>query len=258
MEPRPDLIAGAGRSGGMTPMHALVRFVPLLLLVVLAVALWAMGAERYLDGHALSAHAVALKRLARAHPLPALAGFLAVLAIVAASSLPGVTILALAGGYMFGTWVGGLGADVSASVGAVVVYGAVNSSLGAALRERAERSGGRLRSILNGVRDGAFGYILTARLLPASPFWVVSAAAALAGAPFRAYLFATVLGVLPQLLVYSSLGAGFGRLIGHGQPLSLQSLLTPAILLPLSALALLSLATTAFVHRRAIARWFGR
>jgi len=236
-------------------MNRILRLLPLLLLVLLGIAVWASGAARYLHMESLREHAVTLQRLARQHPVLALAAFVGVVAITTASSIPGgIPILMLAAGCLFGTRAGGSAAAAGVTLGAALVYGAVRSSLGTMLRERADRSGGRLKALLDGFRGSAFGYILTLRLIPFAPFELVSLAAALAGAPFRAYLLGTLLGVMPATFIYSKIGAEIGRLIDRGEMPHLHALLTPSLVIPLLALGLLSLASTIFVHRRARAK----
>jgi uncharacterized membrane protein YdjX (TVP38/TMEM64 family) len=234
-------------------MNRLARYIPLLLLTLLVVAVWASGAPGYLHMHDLREHAATLQGLARAHPVLSFATFVGVLALATATSLPGaVVIMMLAGGCLFGTWLGGAANVTGITLGAVVVFSAVRSSLGAALRERAERSGGRLKALLDGVRAGAFGYILTLRLFPFAPFWLVSVAAALAEAPLQAYAPATALGIAPATFIYSGIGAGIGGLLARGQTPRLRMVFSPEVILPLLALGLLSLAATAFVRRRAL------
>lgn len=239
-------------------LSRLRRYLPLLLLVAVAVGLWLGGAERYLGRHALIAHAVALRLVVHQHPVLGLAGFLVVFAVTTAVALPDVTLLTLASGYLFGPWVGGITADVGATAGAALIFAALHSSVGVAMRERAERSGGRLKAVLDGVAAGAFGYMVTVRMLPASPFWLVSVAAAIAGTPFRAYVLGTFLGVMPALFVYAGLGSGLGGLIARGELPHMRELLSPAVTIPLTALGVLSFGVTAFVHRQAIARMLGR
>ena len=172
---------------------------------------------------------------------------------MSAASLPGALVLTLTGGFLFGTWAGGAATVVGATLGAVLLYYVVHTSLGAAIRERAERSGGRLKAVIDGVKAGAFGYILTLRLIPVAPFWLVNIAAALAGAPVRAYALATFIGVMPATFIYSSVGAGVGKVIGRGEALNLDIIFKPYVLGPLIALGLLSLGTTVYRRRRASA-----
>ena len=121
-----------------------------------------------------------------------------------------------------------------------------------ALREKVEASGGRLKAVIDGVQQGAFGYILTLRFIPIVPFWFVNVAAALAGTPIRAYVAATFIGIMPATFIFSSIGAGIGSIVADGGTPDLGVIFEPRVLGPLVALALLALGTTQYrnIHRR--------
>jgi uncharacterized membrane protein YdjX (TVP38/TMEM64 family) len=232
-------------------MTGLKRYLPLLVLVLVVVAVFASGVTRYLNIEALQTHEAALRAFVGDNLILALVTFIAIYAVATAVSLPGALILTLTGGYLFGTWIGGSATVVGATLGAVLVFYAVRTSLGAALRRRAEASGGKLKAVIDGVEAGAFGYILTLRLVPLAPFWLVNIAAALAHAPLRAYTLATFLGIMPATFIYSGIGAGIGDLIARGEAPDAGVIFEPAILLPLVGLGLLSLGVTLYQRRRA-------
>ena len=227
------------------------RYLPLLVLVIVVVAVFASGVTRYLNLDALLTHEAALRGFVSDNLILALATFIAVYAVATAVSLPGALILTRTGGYLFGPWVGGSSTVVGATLGAVAVFYAVRTSLGTILRRRAEASGGKLKAIIDGVEAGAFGYILTLRLVPLAPFWMVNIAAALAHAPLRAYALATFLGIMPATFIYSGIGAGIGDLIARGETPDAGVIFEPRILLPLVGLGLLSLGVTLYQRRRA-------
>lgn len=227
------------------------RYLPLVVLVIVVVAVFASGVTRYLNIEALQTHEAALRAFVSDNLILALITFMAVYAVATAVSLPGALVLTLTGGYLFGPWVGGSATVVGATLGAVLVFYAVRTSLGAALRRRAEASGGKLKAVIDGVEAGAFGYILTLRLVPLAPFWLVNIAAALAHAPLRAYALATFLGIMPATFIYSGIGAGIGDLIARGETPDAGVIFEPRILLPLVGLGLLSLGVTLYQRRRA-------
>jgi uncharacterized membrane protein YdjX (TVP38/TMEM64 family) len=226
------------------------RFVPLLILLLAVVAVFASGATRYLNLEALQANEAALRAFVDQQLPLALLTFVVVYALATAVSLPGATILTLAGGYLFGTWIGGAATVAGATIGAVLVFYAVKTSFGQVLRDKAEASGGRLKSVIDGVQAGAFGYILTLRLIPLAPFWLVNVAAALAHAPLRAYAAATFIGIMPATFIYSGIGAGIGELLARGETPDLGVIFSPTVLGPLVALGLLTLATTIYQRMR--------
>jgi uncharacterized membrane protein YdjX (TVP38/TMEM64 family) len=226
------------------------RYAPLAVLVLVAAAVLFSGVGDYLRLDALSANEAALRAFVEERLILALVVFIAVYALATAISIPGGLILTLAGGFLFGTWLGGAATVIGATIGAVAVFYAVRTSFGESLRRRAEASGGRLKTIIDGVAAGAFGYILTLRLIPVMPFWFVNVAAGLAHAPTGAYTLATLIGILPATFIYSGIGAGIGELVARGEAPDLQAVLAPQVLLPLVALGLLTLATTIYRQRR--------
>jgi len=226
------------------------RFVPLAVLIAAVVAVFASGVTQYLNLEALQANEAALRDFIDDNLMLALLAFIGVYALATAVSLPGAVVLTLGGGYLFGTWIGGSATVIGATVGAILVFYAVRTSLGEALRAKAEASGGTLKKVIDGVGQGAFGYILTLRLIPLAPFWLVNVAAALAHAPLRAYALATFLGIMPATFIYSGIGAGVGAVVARGETPDLGVIFEPRVLLPLVALGLLSLETTLYQRRR--------
>lgn len=231
-------------------MDKIKRFLPLLVLVLAIIAIFASGVGRYLSLDALQTHEAALRAFVDDNLILALVAFVAVYALATAVSFPGAVVLTLAGGYLFGTWVGGTATVIGATIGSILVFYVVQTSLGEALRAKAEADGGTLKKVIDGVRDGAFGYILTLRLIPVAPFWLVNVAAALANAPFKAYSLATLFGIMPATFIYSGIGAGIGAVIARGETPDLGVIFEPKVLLPLVALGLLSLGTTLYQRRK--------
>jgi uncharacterized membrane protein YdjX (TVP38/TMEM64 family) len=232
-------------------MDLLKRFAPLILLVLIGAPILLSGAGDYLRLDALQENESALRAFVAERMILALALFILIYAVATAISIPGGLVLTLAGGFLFGTWLGGAATVIGATIGAVIVFHAVRTSFGESLRRRAQASGGRLKAIIDGVAAGAFGYILTLRLIPIMPFWFVNVAAGLAHAPTGAYTLATLIGIVPATFIYSGIGAGIGELVARGETPDLQAVLSPAILLPLIALGVLTLGTTIYRQRKA-------
>ena len=226
------------------------RYLPLLIIVLALAAVLLGGGTRYLSFEALQENDAALRAYVLEQRFAAVLLFAALYAVVTAISIPGALILTLAGGYLFGPWIGGIATVIGATIGATAVFFAVRTSFGENLRRRADASGGRLKAIVEGVAAGAFGYILTLRLIPLVPFWLVNVAAGIAHAPPAAYIFATFIGIMPATFIYSGIGAGIGSLIERGETVDLSAISSPQILIPLVGLGLLSLGATIYRQRR--------
>ncbi|HYZ24095.1 MAG TPA: VTT domain-containing protein [Rhodopila sp.] len=220
------------------------RVVPLLALA--AAVLVAYVFLPSLDWGTLSRHQQALLAFVAAHPVPAAAAYVLAYILVAALSLPQATLLTVAGGLLFGTMEACALTLVGATTGASILLVIVRYALaGLAARQRG-RIPGPLRDRL--ARDG-FLYLLALRLAPVFPFWLVNLAAAVAGLRLRVFVPATLLGILPDSLILSSIGAGLGSILARGETPDLSILLAPRLLLPLLGLSILSL-LPALLRRR--------
>jgi len=216
----------------------LARLWPLLLIAALIVAAWASGATRFLSFEALGEHHAAIAAWVDARPLLAAGAYVAVYVVVVALSLPGGVVMTLAGGLLFGPFLGTGLTVLGATAGACLLFLAARSALAPLVAGRAAALLDRVRPGLE--RDGFF-YLLTLRLIPVVPFWLANLAPALIGMPFGAYAAATFLGIIPGTAVFSGIGAGLGEILAAGARPDLSVIFSPPILLPLLGLAGLSL-----------------
>ena len=210
---------------------------PLALLLVLGLA-WGLGLHRSLNLGALAEQREALAGLVAGQPVFAALAFVLVYVVVVALSLPGGTVMTLAAGLLFGAFFGTVLAVIGASLGAALLFLLARSALAPLVAGRAEALLGPLREGL--ARDGFF-YLLSLRLVPVFPFWLLNLAPALVGMRFAPYLTATFLGIIPGTAVFAGIGAGLDQVFAAGGVPELGVIFSPAVLLPLLGLALLSL-----------------
>src|ERR1700726_3388631 len=108
---------------------ALRRFVPLGILVLGGALFMAAGGHRYLTFAALAENREWLgEAVAQAGAKAALAFILAYAGLVALS-VPGAALFTLAGGFLFGPWLGTAYALIGATSGATLVFLAVRAGL---------------------------------------------------------------------------------------------------------------------------------
>jgi uncharacterized membrane protein YdjX (TVP38/TMEM64 family) len=149
-----------------------------------------------------------------------------------ALSIPGATVLSLLGGFFFGPWVG-VGLIVSgATLGALLVFLAARFIIGTAVQEQ---YGERLARFNREIEENGRNYLLTLRLIPIFPFFLINLFAGVTTVPFLTFLWTTAIGIIPGSFVYAYLGYTGAR-IEPGE-----SLLSPQILIALVLLGLLSL-----------------
>ncbi len=228
--------------------HRLVRGGLVLAALAAALVLFRLsGLDRFLSIEALAQNRDwLLAEVARLGPAAA-AIFIAVYALAVALSVPGALVLTVTGGFLFGPVLGSAYAVTGGTLGAVALFLLVRAGFGEAMRGRA---GGAVERLRRGFAENALGYLLFLRLLPIFPFWLVNLAAALLAVPLRTFVIATAVGIVPGSVVYASFGSGLGSLLDAGKPIDLGSILTPGIVLPLAALALLALAPALYQRLR--------
>ncbi len=220
------------------------------LVVLLVVAWFALGLGHYLSLDALKAEQARLEAWRAGNPLQAAVVFFAVYVAVTGLSLPGATILTLAAGALFGLAWGTLIVSFAASIGATIAF--LLSRL--VLRDWvASHFAARLRSVDEGIRkDGSF-YLLTLRLVPALPFFLVNLAMGLTAIRTFTFYWVSQLGMLVGTVVYVNAGTQLANIR------TLSDVASPRLLLSLLLLGLVPLATKAGVdfyrRRKLTSRW---
>ncbi|MFM7346838.1 MAG: TVP38/TMEM64 family protein [Tagaea sp.] len=226
-----------------TPRPAWLRFLPLASILGAVATAYALGLHTYLSFEVLAENRAQLLAWTEANRALALALYMLAYIAVVALSLPGGAVATLTGGFLFGTWLGGLATVFAATIGATLLFLAARTALGDVLREKA---GPGLRKLEEGFKRDALSYLLVLRLVPAFPFFLVNLAPAFLGVNLRTYLIGTFFGIMPGSFVFASVGAGLGAVFDRGERPDLSIILTPPVLLPLLALAALSLVPVAW------------
>lgn len=215
------------------------RFGPAVLVLLLIAAFFVLRLDRYVSLDELRARREALDAAVAAHPALSLGVYLAAYIVLVGVSLPVALVLTLTGGFLFGPLVGGLAAAAGCTLGACVIFLICRTAMGDVLRRQA---GSRAAKLEQGLRKDAFFYLLTLRLIPLVPFWLANLAAGLVAIPLRTFLAATFIGILPVSVVYATLGSDLHAVFQRGEPINPHTFIQPQVLLPLLAIAALSLA----------------
>lgn len=191
-------------------VSSLRRWLPLAILVAVAVIVFAMGWHKLLTLKNIGLHYEYLRDTISQNLLAALAFYLVVYIAVVALSLPGALILTLAGGLLFGWQIGTSATVVAATIGATIIFLVARSSLGEGLTSSV---GPWLARLSDGFRENALSYLLFLRLVPAFPFVVVNLAAAVLRVPLGTYVLGTFIGIIPGTTAFSVAGSGLGSVI---------------------------------------------
>src|SRR5260370_41005394 len=221
------------------------RLVPLGLLLAAGIAFLAAGGHHYLSFKVLAENREWLCDLVARWGVLSAFLYVVVYAALVALSVPGGAVLTIAGGFLFGAWLGGLCAVVGATLGAIGIFLAARAGLGG-LAQRAGPFVGKLEA---GFRADAFNYLLVLRLVFILPFWLVNLVPALVGVKLRTYVLATFIGIIPATFVFASLGRGLANVVEEP---GLAVLLRPSVLGPIAGLPVLALVPVGYK------RWRGK
>jgi uncharacterized membrane protein YdjX (TVP38/TMEM64 family) len=178
----------------------------LALALVAALAAWAYrhyGLGELLTLDALKSSRDKLAALVAERPLAAGGGFFALYVAAAALSIPGAVILTLAAGAMFGLGWGLVIVSFASSLGALLAFLASRYLLRDVVQAR---FGERLAPINDGVRRDGWMYLLTLRLVPLFPFWLINLLMGLTPIGALRFYGVSQLGMLPGTAVFVNAG----------------------------------------------------
>ncbi|HEC15809.1 MAG TPA: pyridine nucleotide-disulfide oxidoreductase [Sedimenticola sp.] len=226
------------------------RGILLFLIALLVGAFFWFDLGRFLSLEYLQSQREGLTAYFQANPLPMVLGYFLVYVAVTGLSLPGATILTLAGGAIFGLFWGTIIISFASTAGATLAF-LLSRFL---LRDWVQkRFGDRLRTVNAGIeRDGPF-YLFGLRLVPIFPFFVINLVLGLTSMRTWTYAWVSQVGMLAGTVVYVNAGTQLGRLE------SLSGILSPGLLASFTLLALFPLLARRLLDwlrgRRVYAGW---
>jgi pyruvate/2-oxoglutarate dehydrogenase complex dihydrolipoamide dehydrogenase (E3) component/uncharacterized membrane protein YdjX (TVP38/TMEM64 family) len=195
-------------------------------------AFFAFDLGQYVSFEYIRERQDAIAEYRSARPLTAALIYVLVYVGVTGLSLPGATILTLAGGAIFGLLWGSLLVSFAATFGATVAFLVARFLFRDAVQDRFSAN---LQSINTGVeRDGAF-YLFTLRLVPLFPYFVINLLMGLTPIRTLTYFLVSQIGMLPATIVYVNAGTQLAKLD------SLAGILSPGLIASFTLLGLFPL-----------------
>jgi uncharacterized membrane protein YdjX (TVP38/TMEM64 family) len=162
--------------------------------------------------------------------------------IVAASlSVPGALSLTFAAGAIFGPWLGTVLASIGSTLGATGAFLTARYLVGDSIQKRYAE---RLQVINRGFREEGAFYLISLRLFAVIPYFVINLVMGLTPVPTRTFLWATQLGMLPVIFLYTYTGTELSEME------SVRDLFSLRLILAFIAMALLPI-----VARKLIQWW---
>ena len=193
---------------------ATLRLLPLVVVVGVAGVVIATGWHRHLSLETLLRYRADIDAFVAMHRAVAILALIALYAAAVAFSIPVAAGLTIYGGLIFGGLTGALAAITAATLGATIVFliakaamrGVAPGGVGALATWRSGRAAERFAA---GFHKDAFWYLVSLRLMPAFPFWLINLASAPCGIALRTFVAATAIGIIPANFAYAFFGAGF-------------------------------------------------
>ena len=210
---------------------------PLILLVVAGVVLFASGSLDKLSPQHLVMHQAELQTRIAEHPWLSRLAFIGLLTLIVATGIPGSIVVILAGGFAFGVVDATLCSSVGLVLGSLVLYLASRYAFGPGSRQPPVL----VARLHHGFERHPVSYTLFLRFVPVLPFGAVTVALAWLRCPLWLFLGASWLGGTVSLIFETSIGAGLGDAMSHSNSFGLGLFMHRDVLLPLGAIALLAL-----------------
>lgn len=159
--------------------------------------------SNYLSIHSLQAHKQGLLMFVRDNYSTAVLLYIALYVVLTGLSLPSAAVLTLSAGFLFNTVPGAVYAVIGATLGATVAFLSVRYLAGQWIQERYSERLAAFNTLWDA--HGAW-YLMLVRLIPIFPFFLVNIGAGLTRMPLRTFVWATILGCFPDMLIYTFAG----------------------------------------------------
>ena len=235
----------------MTKVSKGALWIAIGVVAVVAIALYQhFGLGRLLTLESLKASRDALALGYQNQPWLTLGLFFVGYVAAAALSIPGAVVLTLAAGALFGLWVGLLVVSFASSLGALLAFLSARYLLRDAIQSRFGKS---LAPINEGVRKDGVVYLLTLRLVPVFPFWLINLLMGLTPMKASRFYATSQIGMLAGTAVYVNAGTQLAAIQSPAD------ILSPALLGSFVLLGVFPLLAKAgvrwFQDRKVYARW---
>ncbi len=219
-------------------------------IVALIAAFFAFGLQHYLSLDYFKSQLAAIDGTYRAQPLRTAGVYFLIYVAVTGLSLPGATILTLAGGAVFGLVWGTLIVSFASSIGATLAFLASRFLFRDAIQSKFGR---RLRAVEAGVKREGAHYLFALRLVPAVPFFLINLLMGLTSIRTWTFYWVSQIGMFAGTVVYVNAGTQISRIDSIG------GLVSPELVGSLVLLGILPLIAKKTVDavkaRRVLARW---
>jgi pyruvate/2-oxoglutarate dehydrogenase complex dihydrolipoamide dehydrogenase (E3) component/uncharacterized membrane protein YdjX (TVP38/TMEM64 family) len=185
------------------------KIILLGLLGIIVLIFFHFDLEQYLTLEYIKAQQQSIDRYYAENRVLALLGFFVLYVVVTGVSLPGATVLTLAGGAVFGLATALILISFASTIGASIAFLVSRYLFRDAVQNR---FGASLKAINDGIdKDGPF-YLFALRLVPAFPFFVINLVMGLTSLRLWTFYWVSQLGMFAGTVVYVNAGTQLAQI----------------------------------------------
>ena len=151
-------------------------------------------------------------------------------------NFPIASLLSLIGGFLYGTWIGGIGIIIGGTVGSFIVFLVAKLFFHDYISKKLLQ---RYSFITQYFQKNELELMLLIRLVPGIPFFAQNLVLAGLGAKRLKFFFTTLFGLSPWAIIFASIGQGLEEIFIEGQALSFSLIAKPEYLIPISIIIVL-------------------
>ena len=190
-------------------------------IIALVILMVFFDISAYLSFSSIKAQQDTIAHFYQQHPISFPAVFFLAYVMMTAVSFPGAAIMTLLAGALFGVILGSIIVSFASTLGATLAFLTARYLFQEGLQSQ---YGDYLKTINEGIeKEGAY-YLLTLRLVPLFPFFVINLLMGLTKIRISIYYWISQLGMLPATVIYVNAGTQLASLD------SLSGILSPQVL----------------------------
>jgi uncharacterized membrane protein YdjX (TVP38/TMEM64 family) len=151
-------------------------------------------------------------------------------------NFPIASLLSLIGGFLYGTWIGGIGIIVGGTIGSFIVFLVAKLFFHDYISKKLLQ---RYTFITKYFQKNELELMMLIRLVPGIPFFAQNLILAGLGAKRLKFFFTTLFGLSPWAIIFASIGRGLEEIFIEGQALSFALIAKPEYLIPIGIIIVL-------------------
>jgi Uncharacterized conserved protein len=208
--------------------------------IVLALLLYYFGLSHYFSLENIKAQASFLKTHVHDNYIGSVIVFLVVFTGLIGFTLPVTGPMGIIAGFLFGLFPGVIYSMISVFIGTTISFLVVRRAMGQIARNQYSD---QLSSFNDHIKQYGYTYLITLQLLTVVPYFVINTLAVLGEVPLSAFIWTTLAGSFPVVLIYVFAGRQLYMIQSWRDILSKHMLI---LLVVLAALALLPMLVKKF------------